>query len=53
LASGRHAVEMVNLAWAAICDGLTARQLAALSPVHPSGSEALVPVLQEWRDRLH
>jgi pyruvate/2-oxoglutarate dehydrogenase complex dihydrolipoamide dehydrogenase (E3) component len=53
LVIGRHAVEIVNLASGAICHGLTAGQLAELSPVHPSASEALVHALREWRDRLY
>jgi hypothetical protein len=32
---------------------LTARQVADLSLVHPSASEALVRVLQERYDRVH
>ena len=52
VAIGHHAVELVNLTSTAIRYGLTARQLADLSPVHPSASEALVRLLQERFDRL-
>jgi pyruvate/2-oxoglutarate dehydrogenase complex dihydrolipoamide dehydrogenase (E3) component len=53
LAIGPRAAEIVNLASTAIRHGLTARQVADLSLVHPSASEALVRVLQERYDRVH
>jgi dihydrolipoamide dehydrogenase len=53
LAVGPRAAEIVNLVSAGMRYGLTARQLADLSPVHPSASEALVQVLQERFDRVH
>jgi len=53
LAIGPRAAEIVNLASAAIRHGLTARQVADLSLVHPSASEALVRALQERYDRVH
>jgi glutathione reductase (NADPH) len=53
LAIGPRAAEIVNLASTAVRHGLTARQLADLSLVHPSASEALVRVLQERYDRVH
>lgn len=53
LAIGPRAAEIVNLISTAIRNGLTARQLADLSLVHPSASEALVRVLQERYDKMH
>jgi pyruvate/2-oxoglutarate dehydrogenase complex dihydrolipoamide dehydrogenase (E3) component len=53
LAVGPRAAEIVNLASTAIRHGLTARQVADLSLVHPSASEALVRVLQARYDRAH
>lgn len=53
LAIGPRAAEIVNLASAAIRHGLTARQVADLSLVHPSASEALVRVLQARYDHRH
>ena len=46
LAIGAGAVEILNLISTAIRFGLTATQLADLSLVHPSASEALVRLLQ-------
>jgi glutathione reductase (NADPH) len=51
LAIGPRAAEIVNLAATAIRNGLTAPQLADLSLVHPSASEALVRVLRQRYDR--
>jgi glutathione reductase (NADPH) len=53
LAIGPRAAEIVNLAATAIRNGLTAHQLADLSLVHPSASEALVRVLRQRYDRVH
>ena len=51
LAIGSRAAELVNLASTAIRRGLTAQDLADLSLIHPSASEALVRLLQDHFDR--
>ena len=53
LAIGLNAAEIVNLVATAIKTGLTATDLADLSLVHPSASEALVRSLQSRWDFFH
>src|SRR6202011_2457320 len=50
-AVGAKAAEIVNLAAAALSTGLSVTQLADLSMVHPSASEAFVRCLQSRFDR--
>ena len=47
-----RAAELANLVSTASRAGLTAERLADLSLIHPSTSEAMIRVLQEYFDRV-
>jgi pyruvate/2-oxoglutarate dehydrogenase complex dihydrolipoamide dehydrogenase (E3) component len=51
LAIGSRAAELVNVGSMAIRSGVFAQRLADLSLIHPSASEAMVRLLQDYFDR--
>ena len=51
LAIGSRAAELVNVGSMAIRSGVFAQRLADLSLIHPSASESMVRLLQDYFDR--
>jgi dihydrolipoamide dehydrogenase len=52
MAIGSRAAEIVNLVGTAIANGLSARDIANLSAVHPSATEVLVRILRNHFDQI-
>jgi pyruvate/2-oxoglutarate dehydrogenase complex dihydrolipoamide dehydrogenase (E3) component len=52
LGIGSRAAEIINLVCTAMAHGLSARELANLSVVHPSATEVLVRILRQHFELL-